>query len=179
MADRVIALLVDDAARARIDLVRALYDRGAVDVVPPHVPLVGPAPLVGALSAVKDIIALLVGAHQPFMLELGAAERVFDGSRHLLQLVAGQGAEDSRRLAAALAGDLQGPQALPAVAAARIALTVGSFESSSAADKAAVEFADRRYFVVVSQVGILEEREDGAWSLERTLALGSIREDGA
>ncbi len=177
MADRVIALLVDDAARARIDLVRALYDRGAVDVVPPHVPLVGPAPLVGALSAVKDIIALLVGAHQPFMLELGAAERVFDGSRHLLQLVAGQGAEDSRRLAAALAGDLQGPQALPAVA--RIALTVGSFESSSAADKAAVELADRRYFVVVSQVGILEEREDGAWSLERTLALGSIREDGA
>lgn len=176
-----VAILLEDLVRDQIDLVRALYDRGEVDRVPPHLPLIGPRPMAGSVGALVDAMRLMVGAYQPFVLELGAAGRHFDGSRHLLQLYAGRGADESQRLARAIAGalPLDPPEPeIPDPAAPAIGMTVGRFDSEFDCDAAVGQLADRQYFVVVQQVSLLEERDE-AWSLERNVVLGAIREVGA
>jgi len=176
-----VAIVLEDLARDQIDLVRALYDRGEVDRVPPHVPLIGPRPIPGSLSGLVVAMRIMVGAYQPFVLELSAPARHFDGSRHLLQLYAGRGADESRGLAGGIARDLtlDPPEPeIPAAEAVLPAITVGRFDSELDCEAAVGELADRQYFVVVQQVVLLEEREE-AWSLERTVPLGAIREVGA
>ena len=179
--NRMIAIVLADLVRDQVNLVRALYDRGEVDAVPPHVPLIGPRPIVGSVGDLVDAMRLLVGAYQPFVLTLSAPGRYFDGDRHLLQLYAERGAEDARSLADAIVGVLpiDPPEAaLRDQGAPPPAITVGRFDSESDCDAAVGELAARQYFVVVQQVALLEQRHD-SWSIERTVRLGAIREGGA
>ncbi len=179
--NRMIAIVLEDLERDQVNLVRALYDRGEVDTVPPHVPLIGPRPIGGSVGDLVDAMRLLVGAYQPFVLTLSTPGRYYDGDRHLLQLYAGRGADDARGLASAITGvlpldppepPLRDQDALPP------AITVGRFDSESDCDAAVGELAARQYFVVVQQIAFLEQRHD-IWSIERTMKLGAIREGGA
>ena len=179
--NRMIAIVLDDLVRDQVNLVRALYDRGEVDAVPPHVPLIGPRPIAGSAGDLVDAMRLLVGAYQPFVLTLSAPGRYFDGDRHLLQLYAGRGADDARGLAGAIAGVLPLDPPEPSLLdgdGLTPAITVGRFDSESDCAAAVGELAGRQYFVVVQQIALLEQRHD-VWSIERTVKLGAIREGGA
>ena len=175
---RMIALLPDASAASAIDLLRALYDRGRVDHIPPHLPLVLPFEEETPASNLHEMVSLIISLHQPFMLALAHPEHFFDGADHLLQFTGGQGADETQRLAAALYRDVL-PQHRPddpvGTPLERTALTVGRFPYASDAQQAATDLREKTYFLVVTQVGILEER-DGDWTVERTLDLGSMVE---
>lgn len=178
MPQRMIAILADEVTRGQVDLVRALYDRAAVEQVPPHVPLAGPFDDRSGLATLSELVGLVVGAHQPFMLALAQAERFFDGDQHLLQIVGGTGADAALSLAAALDRDVIPQHSRDAdgrEAPQRVALTLGRFEREAEADRAVDALARTSYFLVVTQVGILEERDEGGWSVERSIDLGTLR----
>ncbi len=176
-----IAALADDTARREIDLVRALYDRTGVDETPPHVPIVDPFEENTPLVDLIDMVGLIVSVHQPFMLELSAPERTYDHDPEtevpqLLQLIAAQGAEESQRLAEALYRDVfphQRPDFAANSALHRTAMTIGRFRQEKDADRAVTDLAGKSYFLVVTQVGILEE-DDGSWTVRHRMDLGSM-----
>lgn len=175
---RMLALLPDASSARDIDLLRALYDRGRVDHVPPLLPLVLPFEETTPTANLHEIASLIISVHQPFMLALAQPEHVFDGTDHLLQFIGGQGADEAQRLAAVLYRDVL-PQHRPedpdGTPLERTALTVGRFPHASDARQAAAELREKTYFLVVTQVGILEERDD-RWTVERTVDLGSMVE---
>jgi len=181
MAVRMIAVVADETARREIDLVRALYDRTGVEKTPPHVPIVDPFEENTPLADLIDMVGLIVGAHQPFMLELGTPERTFDRDRdtdvpQLLQMTATQGAEESQRLAEALYRDVfphQRPDFPANSALQRTAMTIGRFRLERDADRVVADFAGKSYFLVVTQVAILEE-DEGAWPVQHVMDLGSL-----
>lgn len=181
MPIRMIAAVADETARREIDLVRALYDRTGVEETPPHVPIVDPFEENTPLVDLIDMVGVIVSAHQPFMLELGTPQRTFDPDPdtevpQLLQLVAAQGAEESQRLAEGLYRDVfphQRPDSPANSALQRTAMTIGRFRLERDADRAAVDLAGKSYFLVVTQVAILEGNE-GAWSVQHLMDLGSM-----
>jgi hypothetical protein len=181
MAMRMIAAVADETARRDIDLVRALYDRTGVEKTPPHVPIVDPFEENTPLTDLIDMVGLIVGAHQPFMLELGTPERIYDHDPdtdvpQLLQLTAAQGAEESQRLAEALYRDVfphQRPDSPTHSALQRTAMTIGRFRLERDADRAVVDLAGKSYFLVVTQVAILEA-DEGAWPVQHVMDLGGM-----
>ena len=180
-----VALLLDETARREVDLLRVLYDREAVDHTAPHIPLVGPFDEPTAGSDLAEMVGLIVGVHPPFLMELSSPQRFFDGNSQLLQFVAGKGAEESRRLAAALSRDVF-PHHQPASGAdsapPRVALTVGRFRREEEAERAAAGLGEKAYFLVVTQVGVLEAQQGEGktgWAVARTLSLGEMIADGA
>ena len=182
MVVRMVALLVDEAARRDMDLVRALYDREAVETTPPHLPLVPAFEERIASGDLADQVGLIAAVYQPFVLTLTRPQRFFDGEEHLLQLVTAKGADEAQRLAAALYRDVF-PHHQPSDPAAsllrRSALTLGRFRTEQEAEKAVEQLGDKSYFLVMSQVAILEEekregRSRAGWSVQRTLPLGAM-----
>ena len=179
-----IALLSDDTSTREIDLVRALYDADTVDATPPSVPLVAPFEENTSTSDLGDMVGLLVSVHRPFMLELGNAERAYDhdpdtGKPQLLQLRATQGADESQRLAEALYRDVfphQRPDIAEISPTHRTAMTIGRFRSERDAERAVEELQRKAYFLVVTQVGILEE-DEGVWRVRHTMELGGMLQD--
>ncbi|MEE9277016.1 MAG: 2'-5' RNA ligase family protein [Dehalococcoidia bacterium] len=181
MALRMVSLLLDEVARREIDLVRALYDRAAVDSSPPQVPLVFPFDENTSTSDLADMIGLIVAVHQPFMLELAQPERFFDGDDQLLQFLVRKGADESQRLAGALYRDIfshHRPDDARDTPLQRTALTAGRFSTQDDADRAVAELRDKSYFLVVTEVGILEADKESGWSVQRTLRLGNMIESG-
>lgn len=177
MPRRCLALLFDESTGRNLDLVRALYDREKIDASPPHVLVVAPFEESTPAADLLEMASLIVAVHQPFMLELGAAERFFDGEEQLLQFVATKGAEESQRLAEALYRDVfphhrpKDPEGTPLQ---RSAVTVGRFRREDEAVTAAQQLGDKTYFCVITQVGMLESNEDGGWDLIRAVELGSM-----
>ncbi len=188
---RMLALVPDEAARDQIDLVRALYDRGTVERTPPHVPLTGPVDAGYGLGELEQMLEVVLGLFQPFMLELAAPGAWFDGDEHLLQVTASQGGDEARRLAGMLYRDLfpeQAPTEIerPRSPIERTALTLGRFRREREAAEAASALAEQRYFLVITHAGIFDEEalpaegaNDGgdperAWTLRRSLPLGGM-----
>ena len=135
-----IAILTDEAATREIDLGRALYDRDGVDSTPPHVPLVDPFEENTPMADLNELVKLIVSVHQPFLVELGQPERVYDHdpdteAPQLLQLRAVQGAPESQRLSEALYRDVF-PHHRPDFPAnsplQRTAMTIGRFHYAMA-----------------------------------------------
>lgn len=177
-----VALTFDDTGRRNLDLVRALYDKQRVDLAPPLVTLVEPFEENTPTNDLDQLVGVIALAHQPFMLELGKAERYFDGDEQLLQFIGGQGAEQCQRLAAGLYRDVfpqhepDRPQRSPL---GRTALTVGRFARENQADDAVRELGNKSYFLVMSQVAILQSRgEDNGWDIVRTHPLGGLATEG-
>ena len=177
MPRRSLALLFDELTGRDLDLVRALYDRENVDTSPPHVLVVAPFEESTPAADLLEMAGLIVAVHRPFMLELGAPERFFDGEEQLLQFVATKGAEESQRLAEALYRDVfphhrpEDPEGTPL---RRSAVTVGRFRREDEAVTAAQQLGDKSYFCVITQVGMLEANDDGGWDLIRAVELGSM-----
>ena len=174
-----LALVPDEAARAQIDLVRALYDRERVDDTPPHIPLTDALDAIYPLDDLAQMLEIILGLFQPFVLELGSAAAWYDGDgSHLLQVEAAQGGEDAQRLAAMLYRDLWPEQEPKPPFRARsplerTALTLGRFGREAEADAAAEALSQQRYFLVMTHAGIFDAGgEDGAWSLRRAMPLG-------
>lgn len=181
--NRMLALVPDEAARAQIDLVRALYDRDRIEQTPPHVPLTGAVDAGYSLDELSQMLEIVLGLFQPFMLELAEPSSWYDDGEHLLQLVASQGDEEAQRLSGMLYRDLFPDHAPTEIDRSRsplerTALTLGRFPRESEAERAAEALADQRYFLVVTHAGIFDEEadEDGAanWRLRRSLPLGGM-----
>ncbi len=178
---RMIATLTDEAATREIDLVRARYDRDGVEFTPPHVPLVDPFEENTPLADLNEMVKLIVSVHPPFMIELGLPERVYDhdpdtDSPQLLQLMAVQGAPESQRLSEALYRDVF-PHHRPDFPAnsplQRTAMTIGRFRSEADADRVVENLREKTYFLVVTQVAILEV-DDGSWAIQTRMDLGDM-----
>ena len=178
-----VAILTDEGAKREIDLVRALYDRSGVDATPPHVPLVDPFEENTSLADLSDMVGIIVSVHSPFMVELAKPERTYDHDPdtevpQLLQLLAQQGAAESQGLSEALYRDVF-PHHRPDLPAnsplQRTAMTIGRFRLESDADRAVQEMLEKSYFLVVSQVAILEA-DEGAWAVRQTMDLGEMIE---
>ena len=181
MAERSLALIFDDATQRDIDLVRALYDRDRVDGAPPHLPLVAPFEEGTSTADLIEMVGLIVAVHPPFMLQLEAPERFFDGDEQLLQFVAGKGAEESQRLAEALYRDVfphHRPEDPIDTPLQRSAVTVGRFLREDEAVSAAEQLGEKSYFCVVTQVGMLEADDDGGLSVLHVAELGSMLSPG-
>lgn len=177
MPSRLLAIIPDPDARAQIDLLRALYDRALVDTLPPHVPLLGPLEDSTSLSRLTEMMGMIVGGQSPFLLELARVQSTPEEGGHLLQFVAQKGADESRRLADALLRDLFPHLGDTISPRSRFALTVGRFDSEREAGLAVAALQGKAYFLVVSQVGILEAQPSGGWALERAVELGAMRLD--
>lgn len=177
MANRLFAIIPDPDARTQIDLLRALYDRALVDTLPPHVPILGPLDDDTSLSSLTELMGLIVGGQSPFLLELAQVQSTAEEGGHLLQFVAQKGADESRRLADALHRDLFPHLGDTLPPRSRFALTVGRFETEREAGRAVAALEGKTYFLVVSQVGILEAQPSGGWALERSVELGAMRLD--
>lgn len=173
-----VALVFDEIGRRNLDLVRALYDKDRVDIAPPVVPLVDPFEEGTRTDELSQLVGLIVSAHQPFVLEMGHAERFFDGEGQLLQFTAGDGAEACQRLAAGLYRDVfphHDSDQSERSPIGRTAVTVGHFPRESEADDAARELTDKSYFLVMAEVAMLQSvGEDGGWDVIRTFPLGSL-----
>jgi len=173
-----VALVFDEVGRRNLDLVRALYDKDRVDIAPPVVTLVAPFEEGTSTHELAQFVGVIVSAHQPFVLQMGNAERYFDGDEQLLQLTAGEGAEACQRLAAGLYRDVfphHEPDQTAHSPAGRMAITVGRFTRESEADDAARELGEKSYFLVMSEVAILQSvGEDGGWDIVETYPLGSL-----
>lgn len=181
MVLRMVSLLVDEQARREIDLVRALYDRRAVESTPPNIPLVAPFEEGTSTADLVDMLTLLIAVSPPFVLEVNEPQRFFDGDHQLLQFIAATGSDQTQRLAGALYRDVfphHAPDDPLNTPLQRSALTVGRFDTEDAATTAALELQGKSYFLVISEVGVFEllEREDeeSVWSLARTLPLGKM-----
>lgn len=177
MAGRMLALVPDETARAQIDLLRALYDRGRVEDTPPHIPLTDEVATPYPLDELAQMVEIILSLFQPFMLELARPTTWFDGDQHLLQIVAEQGDGEAQRLAAMLYRDLfpdfePQPPFRSRSPIARTALTLGRFTREAEAQGAAAALAEQRYFLVVTHAGIFDGGESGAWQLRRALPLG-------
>ncbi len=188
MVQRKLALVPDELARAQIDLVRALYDRDRVDATPPHIPLTDQFDDHYGLEDLQQMLEIILGLFQPFMLELGAPQSWYDDGEHLLQMVAEQGADEAQRIASFVYRDLYPEQAPNALIRSRsplerTALTLGRFRREAEALSAAESLASQRYFLVVTHVGVFDaiEQQEGpaSWTLRRTLSLGSMMADSA
>ena len=177
MPSRLIAIIPDPDARAQIDLLRALYDRALVDMLPPHVPLLGPLDDDTSLSRLTEMMGVIVSVQSPFLLELAQVQSTADEGGHLLQFVAQKGVEESRHLADALHRDLFPHLGDTLSPRSRFAMTVGHFDSEREAGRAVTALQGKSYFLVVSQVGILEAQPSGDWALERLVELGAMRLD--
>ena len=178
---RMIAILTDEAATREIDLVRALYDRDGVESTPPYVPLVDPFEENTPMADLNEMVKLIVSVHQPFMVELGLPERAYDHdpdteAPQLLQMLAVQGAPESQRLSESLYRDVL-PHHRPDFPAnsplQRTAMTIGRFRSEADADRVAEDLREKTYFLVVTQVAILEA-DDGAWGVQMRMDLGEM-----
>lgn len=186
---RMLALVPDEAARDQIDLVRALYDRGQIERTPPLVPLTGPVDAGYPLDDLSQMLEVVLGLFQPFMLELAAPAAWYDDGIHLLQVLAAQGGEEAQRLAGMLYRDIFPEHAPTEIERARspverTALTIGRFRREREAAEAAEALAGQRYFLVITHAGIFDEEalpaegaNDGgepetAWVLRRSLPLG-------
>lgn len=184
MSERLLALVPDEAAREQIDLVRALYDRERVDDTPPLIPVAGPLDAIYPLDDLEQMLEIILGLFQPFVLELGDATPWYDDGVHLLQMEASQGGEDARRLSAMLYRDLwpeQEPQ--PPLRSRspleRTTLTLGRFDREAQATAAAEALSQQRYFLVMTHAGIFDaDGSDGAWRLRRALPLGAAMVEG-
>ena len=177
MPARIVALLFDDTTRQNIDLVRALYDRDRIDAAPPHLPLVAPFEESTPSSDLLAMIGLIAAVHQPFMLQLGAPERFFDGDEQLLQFLATKGAEESQRLVESLYRDVfphHRPTVLPGTPMQRSAVTVGRFAREGEVVTAAEQLREKSYFCVITQVGMLAANDDGGWDLVQAVEMGSM-----
>jgi hypothetical protein len=182
MVVRTVALIFDDVGRRNLDLVRALYDKDRVDIAPPVVTLVDPFEEGTTTDELAQFVGVIVSAHPPFVLEMGHAERYFDGDEQLLQFTAGEGAEACQRLAAGLYRDVfphHEPDQPHRSPVGRTALTVGHFAREGEADDAALELGEKSYYLVMSEVAILQSvGEDGGWDVIRTYPLGSTAGGG-
>ena len=127
------------------------------------------------------MIGLIVTTHHPFMLELAAPRARWAESTHLLELIGAQGSEAAQSLATSLYRDIF-PHDHSAILAdsplQRTMLTVGRFSNEAEAARAASELREKSYFLVISEVGILEQdaEEEGGWSVVRRLTLGEMIE---
>ena len=180
---RMLALIPDEAARDQIDLVRALYDRDRIERTPPHVPLTGIVEASYPLADLAQMLEVVLGLFQPFMLELAEPAAWYDDGEHLLQLAASQGGDEAQRLSGMLYRDLFPEHAPTQIDRSRsplerTALTLGRFPRESEARRAAEALAGQRYFLVVTHAGIFDEETDGDgaanWSLRRSLPLGGM-----
>jgi hypothetical protein len=177
MARRTIGLLFDERTRREVDLVRALYDRGAVETTPPFVPVVAPFEEGTSSSELLQLVGLIVAVYPPFVLELATPEHFFDGEEQQLRFVAVKGAEESLGLSAALYRDVFPHQRQKGVGGSpveRAMLTVGRFARADEAVTAAEQLREKTYFCVISEVGMLEAKEEGGWDLIRAVDLGSM-----
>ena len=186
MVQRILALVPDEQARTQIDLVRALYDRQQVDAVPAHIPITDPLDDHYGLEDLHQMLEIILGLFHPFMLELGPPAPWYDDGAHLLQMSAEQGADDAQRIAAIVYRDLfpeQTPDPLirSRTPLERTALTIGRFRREAEALQAAQSLAAQRYFLVITHVGVFDivDHDDApnAWSLRRSLPLGSMMAD--
>lgn len=174
-----VALLLDDVARRDVDLVRALYDRAMVDRAPPHVLLVEPFEEGTSSSALTEMMGLIASVHQPFMLEFGQPEARFEGEQQQLQFVATQGGDASRDLATALYRDVfphHRPDDPVGTPLERTVMTVGRFDQERDAQQAARALEEKKYYLVVSELGLFEQVEEEGWELLQALTLGSMIE---
>ncbi len=177
MTARTISLLFDEDTARDVDLIRALYDRAAVEAGPPHLPLVAAFEENTPSSDLLDMVALTVAVHAPFVLELGAPESFFDGEEQLLQFVAAKGGEESRKLAGALYRDVfphHQPSDPSGTPLQRTAITVGRFSREDEAAAAATQLRGKTYFCVMTRVGMLEGDGEGGWQLVHSAELGSM-----
>ena len=183
MVQRMIALVPDEEARTQIDLVRALYDRGQIDHTPPHIPLTNEFDDHYGLDDLQQMLEVVLGLFHPFVLELGEPESWYDDGQHLLQMVAGQGADDAQRISSIVYRDLYPEQAPDALVRSRsplerTALTIGRFGREVEALNAAESLSSQRYFLVMTHVGVFDavEQAEGptGWLLRRSLPLGAM-----
>ena len=60
----------------------------------------------------------------------------------------------------------------------RPALTVGRFARADEAAAAAKQLAEKSYFCVITEVGMLEADDDGGWTILHRAPLGSMLSTG-
>ena len=176
MTLRMVALTFDETSNRNFDLIRALYDKDQIDVTPPIIELVRPFDESIGTADLVELVGVIASVHQPFLIELANVCRHYDGNEQLLQLVVGRGHDECQKLATGLYRDVfphwqDSENPLPSLS--RSALTIGRFQREDQAESAVIGLAGSEYFVVISEISILEnDAKNMGWRVVSTVPLG-------